>query len=358
MKKLDIYIIKKFLGTFFYAISLIVVIIIIFDISEKVDDFIEKKAPLYDIIFTYYMNFIPYFVNQFSALFCFIAVIFFTSKMASNTEIVAILSSGVSFKRMLVPYFISALFLALFSFFLTNFVIPPANARRLAFEDTYFRNAKTNRDRNIHMQINQGTYVYVESFNSETNTGYQFALEKINNAGLYYKMTSDLIRYDSTSGKWRIQNYFIRTMAGLNENISKGRSLDTVLNMKPADFSKDIDNIETMNYSQLRAFIEKEKLKGSDNVAFSEVEKHKRIAFPFATLVLTLIGVSLSSRKARGGIGFHLGAGLTISFAFILFMQISTTFGTYGNLPPYLAVWIPNIIFGLLGLFLLRMAPK
>jgi lipopolysaccharide export system permease protein len=358
MKKLDIYIIKKFLGTFFYAISLIVVIIIVFDISEKVDDFIEKKAPLYDIIFTYYLNFIPYFVNLFSALFCFIAVIFFTSKMASNTEIVAILSSGVSFKRMLVPYFISALFLALFSFFLTNFVIPPANERRLAFEDTYIRNAKTHRDRNIHMQISQGTYVYVESYNTETNTGYQFTLEKINNAGMYYKMTSDFIRYDSTSGKWKIQNYFIRTMAGLNEKIFKGTSLDTTLNMKPSDFSKDIDNIETMNYSELRAFIEKEKLKGSDNVAFYEVEKHKRIAFPFATLVLTLIGVSLSSRKSRGGIGFHLGAGLTISFAFILFMQISTTFGIYGNLPPYLAVWIPNFIFGVLGLFLLRMAPK
>ena len=358
MRKLDIYIIKKFLGTFFYAISLIVVIIIVFDISEKVDDFLEKKAPLYDIIFIYYLNFIPYFVNLFSALFCFIAVIFFTSKMASNTEIVAILSSGVSFKRMLVPYFISALFLALFSFFLTNFVIPPANAKRLAFEDRYLRNAKTHHERNIHMQISQGTYVYVESFNTETNTGYPFSLEKINNAGLYYKLTSDYIRYDSTTGKWRIQNYFIRTMSGLNENFFKGTSLDTVLNMKPADFSKDMDNVETMNYSQLRAFIEKEKLKGSDNVAFYEVEKQKRIAFPFATLVLTLIGVSLSSRKARGGIGFHLGAGLTISFAFILFMQISTTFGVYGNLPPYLAVWIPNIIFGVLGLFLLRMAPK
>jgi len=358
VKKLDIYIIKKFLGTFFYAISLIVIIVIIFDLSEKIDDFLEKKAPLYDIIFVYYLNFIPFFVNLFSALFCFIAVIFFTSKMASETEIVAILSSGISFKRMLVPYFISATFLAFFSFFLANFVIPIANERRLAFEKEFIKNSKDFRDRNIHMQISPGTYVYVESFDKKNKSAFQFSLEKISNSGLYYKLTSDYVRYDTIKGTWIISNYYERYMLGLNEHVRKGKVLDTLLNLKPSDFNDNVENVETMNYFEIRDFIDKERLKGSDNIAFYEIEKHKRLAYPFATVVMTLIGVSLSSRKTRGGIGFHLGAGLTISFAFILFMQISTTFGIYGNLHPTLAVWIPTFIFAILGLFLLRIAPK
>jgi lipopolysaccharide export system permease protein len=357
-KKLDSYIIKKFLGTFFYAIALIIIIVIIFDISEKIDDFMEKHAPLSEIIFTYYLNFIPYFVNLFSPLFTFIAVIYFTSRMASNTEIVAILSSGISFRRMLRPYIISAVFLALFSFVLSNFIIPPANKKRLDFEMMYIRGAQHSNGMNIHMQINPGTYIYAEHYNDEANIAYHFSIEKINNKGLYYKLTCDNAKWDSLKGSWSIENYFIRKIDGLKESIKNGKQFDTIMNLKPADFLENRQDIETMDFSQLNNFISKEKLKGSENLSFYQVEKQKRIAFPFATVVLTLIGVSLSSRKSRGGIGLHLGAGLTLSFAFILFMQISTTFATNGNLPAVIAVWIPNIIFGALGLYLLRIAPK
>ncbi|MFO7977141.1 MAG: LptF/LptG family permease [Bacteroidales bacterium] len=358
LKKLDHYIIRKFLGTFFFAMTLIIFIVIIFDLSEKIDDFIEKQAPMRDILLVYYLNFIPYFVNLFSPLFTFIAVIFFTSRLAFNTEIVAILSSGVSFRRLLRPYFISAILLSLFSIYLSNFVIPSANRLRLDFETTYVKTPTRFSDRNIHMQVRPGEFVYLESFNDRTQVGYRFTLEKMEDQKLTYKLFADQVRWDSIQQQWTIENYNIRVIEGLEEQLSFGHSMDTVLNFTPKDFIQNIKEMETMSFSELRDFIANEKLKGSENVKFYEVEMHRRIAFPFATLVLTLIGVSLSSRKVRGGIGLHLGIGLGISFAFILFMQISTTFATKGNLHPMLSVWIPNIIFGLLGLYLLRIAPK
>ncbi len=358
MKKLDIYIIKKFLGTFFFAIMMIIVIVIVFDISEKLDDFIRRSAPLKEIIFTYYFNFIPYFINLFSPLFTFIAVVFFTSRMAYRSEITAILTSGINFKRFLVPYFISALFLAILSFVLANFIIPPANAKRVAFEKEYIRSKSGEIQQDFHIQIEPGTFAFIKSFNLNNNTGYIFTLEKIEDIKLVWKLTSDYIVYDTVTDKWQIYNYFIRKIDGLNETIKKGQRMDTTLNIKPEDFSSKVKNVDMMGYTELRKFIANEYLKGSENVQYYEVEKHKRIAFPFATIVLTLIGVSLSSRKVRGGIGVHLGAGITISFAFILFMQISSTFATNGNMPAYIAVWIPNIIFTILGIYLLYKAPK
>jgi lipopolysaccharide export system permease protein len=358
LKKIDLYIIRKFLGTFFFAMTLIIFIVIIIDLSERIDDFIEKQAPLNEIIFVYYFNFIPYFVNLFSPLFTFIAVIFFTSRMAFNTEIIAILSSGVSFRRMLRPYFISAILLSMLSIYLTNFLIPPANKQRLDFEYTYVRTPPRFRDRNIHMQVRPGEFVYLESFNDRTHVGYRFALEKITDGQLQYKMLADHVRWDSVSGHWTIENYNVRTIEGLHEELSFGRTLDTILPFTPRDFIQNLKEMETMSFGELREFIANERLKGSENVKFYEVEMHRRMAFPFSTMVLTLIGVSLSSRKVRGGIGLHLGFGISLSFAFILFMQVSTTFATKGNLHPMLSVWIPNIIFGILGIYLLRAAPK
>jgi len=358
MKKLDYYIIKKFLGTFFFSISLIIIIVIVFDISEKVDDFIENEAPLRAIIFDYYFNFIPFFINLFTPLFTYIAVVFFTAKMAANTEIVAILSSGVSFRRMLVPYLISALFITIITFFLANFVIPHSNKKRLDFETIYINNRYRNTNRNIHIQTKPGEFIYIESYNNDYETGQKFTIEKINNNVLNYKLSSESIKWDSLTGKWQLNRYFIREINGLEEKITRGETLDTLLNFTPEIFIIKLKNVEVMNYSQLRKFIKTEKLKGSKNVAFYKVEKNKRISFPFATIVLTLIGVSLSSRKLRGGIGLHLATGLIISFAFILFMQISTTFATYGNLSPLVAVWIPNIFFIFLAFYLLKTAPK
>lgn len=358
MKKLDLYIIRKFLGTFFYAIALLAVVIIIFDISEKIDDFLERKPPLEAIIFQYYFNFLPFFINQFSALFTFIAVIFFTSKLASNTEIIAILNSGISFRRLLRPYLISAFVLASMSFVLTNFVIPETSKNMQEFQKKYLKKEKKGSDNNIHMQISPGTFAYVESFNKRDNSGFRFSLEGFDEKGMAFKITGDNIRWDSITGMWKIENWVKRQVLEKREIITRGAAKDTLLNLKPGDFSVDLDDAIYMNYRELRDFIDQEKLRGSGNLLKFQIEKHKRIAFPFATIVLTIIGVALSSRKVRGGIGFHLGVGITICFAFILFMQVTTVFATFGNLPPVVAAWIPNFIFGLLGIYLLTAAPK
>ncbi len=357
-KKLDIYIIRKFLGTFFYAIALIIIVVVIFDISEKIDDFIEKKAPINEIIFNYYLNFIPYFVNLFSPLFTFVAVIFFTSKMAANTEIVAILNAGISFKRFLMPYMFSAIVIGLMTFYLANFLIPNVNVHRLAFEKKYIKSSNKTNKSNYHLQVEKGTYIYLEGYDDNNNTGYRFSIEKINENGLYYKLTADQINWDSLSGNWNVRNYIIRKIDGVNETFTKGDTLNVSMNIHPSDFTKENKDVETMDYSQLRRFIAQEKLRGSDRVKFYEIEKYQRISYPFATIVLTLIGVSLSSRKVRGGIGLNLAFGLGITFSFILFMKISTVFATSGNLPAALSVWIPILLFGLMAMQLLRKAPK
>lgn len=358
LKTLDIYIIRKFLGTFVYAISLIILIVIIFDLSEKIDNFIENRAPLREIILVYYVNFIPYFINLFSPLFTFITVVFFTSRMALNTEIIAILSSGVSFRRLLWPYLISAIILSIFSIYLSNVMIPVANEKRLAFESEFVRQPEGFRGRNVHMQVRPGIFVYLESFNDRNQTAYRFSLERIEEGRLTYKMMASQARYVEESGKWSISNYNIRELDGLQEKLRFGELLDTLLPFTPYDFIQNLKDMETMNYRELNEFIANERLKGSEVVSFYEVEKHRRLAFPFSTLVLTFIGMALSSQKVRGGIGLHLGAGITLSFAFILFMQVSTTFAVKGSLHPMLSVWIPNIIFGLLGAYLLKIAPK
>ena len=354
----DRYIIKKFLGTFIYAITLIILIVIIFDLSEKIDDFIEKKAPLNEIIFVYYVNFIPYFINLFNPLFTFIAVIFFTSRLAFNSEIIAMLSAGISFKRLLIPYLISAILLSALSVYLSNFMIPQANQKRLDFEFTYVKSPQSFRDRNIHLQVRPGIFVFMESFNTRTNTGFRFSLEKIEAGELTFKLMGEHAIFDSIEGSWRIRHFNTRTIDRLEETLRFGEELDTILPLVPADFIHDLAEMEKMNFRELRDHIANEKLKGSEHVKFFEVEKHRRMAFPFSTLVLTLIGLALSSKKVRGGIGLHLGIGLGLSFAFILFMQVSTTFATNGNLHPFLAVWIPNLIFGVIGAYLLKAAPK
>ena len=358
MRTIDFYIIRKFLGTFFYAISLLILVVIIFDISENIDEFIEKKAPLNSIIFDYYLNFIPYFVNLFSYLFTFISVIYFTSKMAANTEIIAILSSGISFWRMLRPYFISAAILALISFYLANFLIPYTSQKRRIFTDHYFQQLSKNKDEHIHLQINPGTFVYLESFNMKNNNGYRFTIEKFQDSKLIFKLMAERIIWDSITGHWKIENYTVRTIDGYFEHIRKGGLLDTTLNLQPNELIAKKEFYEEMTFSRLNTFIRQEELKGTPEVVFYKMEKFNRLASPFATLVMTLIGVSLSSRKIRGGTGMHLGLGILLTFAYILFMRVTTVFATYGNLSPPIASWIPNIIFLTIGLYLVKTAPK
>ncbi|HOZ82708.1 MAG TPA: LptF/LptG family permease [Bacteroidia bacterium] len=357
-KILDLYIIKKFLGTFLFAIGLIICIAVVFDISEKVDDFIERHAPLKAIAFDYYLNFIPYFANLFSPLFVFISVIFFTSKMAGQTEIIAILNSGISFNRFLRPYIISATVIAIASFYLNNWVIPHANLVRLQFENIYIKNPYVYRGRNIHRQIKPGEFVYFESYDNKANTGFMFSIEKFEGGKLVTKLMADRITWDSLTQKWSIENYTIRHINGMTEELKKGIRLDTTLSIHPSEFNRRMNFIEAMDFSELNSYIKEEKSRGSEVIPFYEVEKYRRTSYPFATFILTLIGVAISSKKVRGGIGLQLGAGILLSFTYIMFMQVSTTFATNGNLPAVVAVWIPNLVYAFIAIYLLRKAPK
>jgi lipopolysaccharide export system permease protein len=358
MNKLDWYIVKKFLGTFFFTLALILLIVIIFDISEKIDDFLESEVTIKSIIMDYYLNFIPYFGNLFSPLFIFISVIFFTSKMANDTEIIAILNSGMSFRRLLKPFMISALVLGVLSFVLGNFVIPSSNSERINFENKYLKSKRYSRAKNIHMQVQPGQYIYMESFNSTRNVGYKFTLENFKNGKLASKLKSDYIQYDTLSHKWTINKYEVREFSDNGEIISNGTSIDTILNLSAHDFTKRKSLVETMNMFELNDYIADEELKGSEQLVYHKIEKHKRVAFPFASIILTLIAVAIASRRTRGGIGIHLGIGILIAFTYILFMQVSTTFATNSNLAPALAVWIPNLCYMVLASVLLYKAPK
>jgi lipopolysaccharide export system permease protein len=358
MKIIDKYIIKQFLGTFFFSIVLLILIVIIFDVSEHIDDFMKHDAPLKAILFNYYLNFIPAFVNLFSYLFVFIAVIFFTSRMAANTEIIAILSSGISFRRMLFPYLVSAAILGLMSFLLGNFIIPYTNRGKLAFERQYIKDPKVYNEMNIHKQVSPGTFIYLENFNRKNKTGWRFALEKFNERDLRYKLMADRVEWDSIHSKWILENYFIRKLNVNSESIKTGKRTDTVLPFRPSDLNEDIEEVSIMNFFELDQHLKKIKMRGDPDVIKYQVKKYERIVFPFATLVLTLIGVSVSSRKTRGGVGFSLGFGLALTFLYILFMQVFTVLATFGNFPALLAVWTPNIIFTVVALFLVRAAPK
>ncbi len=358
MKKLDIYIIKKFLGTFFYAIVIIILIAVVFDYSEKIDDFLENQAPFSAIIFDYYLNFVPFFANLFSHLFTFIAVIYFTSKMASTSEITAILSSGISFNRMLVPYFISAVIIALFTFTLGSYIIPPANKTRLAFEEQYIFSRYNNTERHIHRQLAPGVLIYMENYSSTNDIGYKFSIEKFEDSKLKSKLLSDYIKWDTIKNKWTIHNYTIREINDMDETLITGREIDTTLNMTPEEFRTRQNVVETMNLNELNRFIDKQIERGVESIEYYLIEKHKRIAAPFSVFILTLIGVSLSVRKTRGGIGAHIGLGILLSFSHILFMQVSHQFAISGSMSPMIAVWVPNILFLFIGIGLYFNAPK
>ncbi|MGE0020645.1 MAG: LptF/LptG family permease [Draconibacterium sp.] len=355
-KTIDFYITKKFLGTFFYAIALILSIAVVFDMSENLDEFLSKDVPVKEIIFDYYFNFIPYFANLFSPLFTFIAVIYFTSKMAYNTEIIAILSSGVSYRRLMLPYMVSALILAIFSFSLGNFVIPPATKTMNDFRLKNIENAKLGVERDIHRQIEPGVYIYMRSYN-QNDIGNIFTLEKFEGSRLIEKLTADNIRWDKETSKWVINNYWKRTILEEYEILENGYRIDTTLNMKPEEFRVKKNEMETYPTPELIEEISRMKTRGVNTVEW-EIEKHRRMSTPFSTFILTLIGVGLASRKIKGGLGFHLGLGLALSFSYIMFMQVVTVFAISGNVPVMLAMWIPNLLYSVIAFFVFRWAAK
>jgi lipopolysaccharide export system permease protein len=360
IKLIDVYIIRKFLGTFFFSLVLILTIAVVFDFAEKIDNFMEKEAPVKAIIFNYYFNFVPYFATLFAPLFVFISVIFFTSKMAVNTEIIAILNSGMSFKRMMWPYFLSALVIATFTFVLTNFIIPQSNLIRMDFEDKYYRSsARKVIVENIHRMVYKNIYVYIGSYNPLSERGQNFTIEQFNDSNrLVSRLESSSVIYDTTLKKWTALNYYLREYKEGEDIITRGNRIDTTLTIKPSDLSRDPGFVGTMTYHELEDYIDLLRLQGSDELKLFLIEKHRRFASPFAVFILTLIGVSLSSRKIRGGIGMNIGIGLTLSFSYILFLQFASQFSLKGSLGPMLAMWIPNILYSIIGMVLYKMAPK
>lgn len=360
--RLDRYIIYKFLSTYIFLITIIVVIAVIFDFNEQIDKLTRSHAPMQKIIFDYYVNFIPYFANLFSPLFVFIAVIFFTSKLADNSEIIAMKSTGMSFRRLLRPYMVSAAIIALSSFLLGAYVIPQTSVERVNFYNRYIKKKSdiTSID-NVQMQVDTGVVAYITYFDNVTKRGYGFSLDKFVDKKLVSHLTAQTITYDTLSERrcsWTLQQYQIRTLQGKREKLESGAKLDTIIMMEPKDFFFVRNQQETMTLPQLNEFIDRQKLRGAAGISTFEVEYHKRFAAPFAAFILTLIGVTLSCEKRKGGMGASIGAGIALSFAYILFQTISATFAINAGWPPMLSVWIPNILFAIIAGVLYRRTPQ
>ena len=361
LKILDLYIIRKFLGTYLFAIALIITIVVIFDYAEKIDDFITNKAPFSEIAVKYYLNFVPFFINQFSGLFTFIAVIFFTSKMAYDTEIVAMLSSGESFRRLMWPYFVSALAITSLALVLNLWVIPRANSSRVEFEQTYItrtRNQARQYDTDIYRQIEPGTFVYLRSFTGETQKASYFAIEKYEGNRLVETLEAADATYTEETRRWSAPKYTIHRLSGETEEFLQFQRLDTLINLNTTELGKVDQLITTMSIGRLNRFIDEQKDKGSDMMPVFEVERQSRFSYPAAIFILTLIGVSLSSRKVRGGTGLHMGLGIALCFGYILFGRFAEEFAKGGVLPAALSVWMPNIIFAVIAIYLYIKAPK
>lgn len=366
LKTIDRYILKKFIGTFIFSIILIICIVVIFDISEKIDNFIH--ASLHEIIFDHYLNFIPYFINMLSPLFTFISVIFFTSKMATRYETVAILSSGITYRRFLRPYLIGATGIALTSLYVSHFVIPKANKQKQAFEDKYINNNYQTQERNIHRQLDKETLIYMENYTNSDMRGNRFTIEKIKNFKQYYMLSADWIQWDSIKQKWTAYNYYERIMhenksdknpaKRYTEDIKFGKEKAIEIDFKPADMGRIESKVEVMTYPQLKKYISDETEKGSSGIERFKVENYKRTAIPFSTFILTIIGVCISSRRVRGGIGLHLAIGLLLAASYVLFLQVSSIFAINNIMPALLAVWIPNFLYGGIAFYLYHTAQK
>jgi len=358
-KILDRYILSKFLGTYVFAIAMITVILVIFDYAERVDDFTATKAPMSAIIFDYYINFVPDFINQFSGLFTFIAVIFFTSKMAYQTEIVAMLSGGMSFRRLMWPYFLGAFAIMALSLSLNLWVIPASQVKCEEFRREYIPKKKNEQyDRHIYRQVRPGEFFYVRGYN-RSNTASYIVLERYEGTRIAESLEASNVKVNPVSGRWTSERYIVRKIDSLGvETFEQRRDLDTILNIDVRELGKVDGIVSTMKIGELNEFIDQQRAKGSDSINIMEVERHCRFAYPFATFILTLIGVSLSSRKVRGGTGLHIGIGITLCFSYIMCNRVFEEFAKSGSLPVWLAVWMPNIIFAIIAVYLYRKAPK
>ena len=358
LTKIDYYIIKRFLGAFLLALGLFTVIIIVFDVSEKIDEFIENNAPFYEVVFNYYVNWVPFLLNLFSPVFVFISVIFFTSKMTQNSEIVAILASGVSYKRLMVPYAITAIFLAIVSFSLSAWIIPKADKTRVDFENTYIRERSHYSQSQIKTQISPGNILSIGNFNFSDSTGYKVSIENISNGELKSKLYANRMSWNEETEKWKLTKWWIRRFEDSSEVLTKGKFMDTIIPFNPEDFFRKNDDVQMFNLRELDQMISLEEMRGTGNTFFYSTEKYKRFLMPLAIVILTLIGVSVSTKKTRGGIGLNLGVGLLISFTFLIVFQFFLAYGSSGSMHPFLATSIPNIIFGIVAFIMYRLAQK
>ena len=359
--KLDWYIIRKFIGTYFFSIALIITISIVYDVNENLAKFTQYHAPLKAIVFDYYFNFAPYLANLFSALFVFIAVIYFTSKLAGNSEIIAMLASGISFKRLLRPYMISCALLSALSYYLSAYVIPHGTIVRHNFE-TLYQNRKTNTSAgNIQLVVEPGVIVYIQNYDNNSKQGYGFSLDKFENKKLVSHLTAMEVQYDTISDTkyhWKLYNWKLRKLKGLREYITTGASKDSLIQIEPTDLIYSKGQQETFTSPELKDYISKQINRGSTNVDIYQVEYYKRIASSFASFILTIIGASLSARKRKGGMGMYLGIGLALSFTYIMLQTVSATFAVKDDLSPMIAAWLPNIIFAIIAFICYRQAPN
>ncbi len=359
IKRLDWYIIRKFMVTFFMSLLFLAVLIIIFDISEKIDDFVRRSVPLREIAFDYYMNFVPYFLNQYSPMFVFLTVIFFTSKMTQDSEVVAMLSSGISYHRIVRPYILSAAVVAVISLVAGMWILPRANATRVEFEQKYNPYRKVKMGHDMHYKLENDVFVYFESFSAYNNTAYNFTMEDLHGGRMRSKLSAESAQYDTVSGVWKLRNYFIRDFdEGLQDHIRSGRQLDTVFSMTRDDFFRNRYTIQQLNQRELNQLIRAQISRGDASVNMSLIEKHNRFSLPISAFILTIIGLSLCTKKKRGGMGMNLAAGTALGFSYILFMQFSEMFVITDTLPAQVAVWLPNVLYAIIAVVLYIKAPK
>lgn len=361
MKCLDRYIMRQFIGTYIFSIILIISVAIVFDFNENLAKFSEYNAPWKAIVFDYYMNFVPYFANLFSPLFVFIAVIFFTSKLADKSEIISIFAAGVSFKRLMRPYFMSCVLISATSYMLSAYIIPNGTVIRQNFESLYKNNKKNTSAENVQMQVDKGVISYIQHYDNIYKRGYGFCLDKFEDKKLVSHLTAVEAQYDTISESkyhWKLRSWKLREMKGLREKITSGVELDTIIKMEPTDLVYSKGQQETFTSPQLAEYISMQINRGSSNVVRYQVEYHKRIASSFASFILTIIGLSLSSRKRKGGMGTYLGLGLALSFIYILLQTVSASFAINAGVSPVIAAWAPNIIFAVIAYFCYRQAPS
>ena len=359
--RLDRYIIGKFLGTYFFSMILIISIAVVFDFNENIDKFLQHDAPMHEIMFDYYLNFIPFYSNLFSQLFVFIAVIFFTTKLAENSEIIAMLSTGTSFGRIVRPYMISAAIIALLNYGLGAYIIPKGNVKRVKFENKYKNRGRQDFNANVQMEVDTGVIAYFGRYEDSQKMAYEFTLDKFENKKLVKHLQAMTIQYDTLSYEpyhWVITNYQTRNLQGLREIIQSGSKLDTIIKITPQDLLVSRDMEMTLTTPELKTYIERQKARGFANIQQFEVEYWKRGATSFATFILTIIGVSISARKRKNGMGIALGIGLALILTYIMFQTVVSSLAVNANFPAMIAVWIPNAVFAFVALYYYKKAPR